>query len=61
MQVLKYWTAITLANNDRFDEALPMLRDIFMKDKNWKELTPRLIPNGLLTVSEKQLEEIMKQ
>ncbi len=57
---MKYWTAIALANNGKFDEALPMLKDIFSKDKNWKELTPRLIPNGLLNVSEEQLKEIMK-
>jgi uncharacterized Ntn-hydrolase superfamily protein len=57
---MKYWTAITLANKGKFDEALPMLKDIFAKDNNWKELTPRLLPNGLLTVSEKQLEEIMR-
>jgi hypothetical protein len=57
---MKYWTAITLANNGKFDKALPMLKEIFAENKNWKELTPRLIPNGLLTISEKQLEEIMK-
>jgi len=58
---MKYWTAITLANNGKFDKALPMLKDIFAKDKNWKELTPRLIPNGLLNVNEQQLAEILKQ
>jgi uncharacterized Ntn-hydrolase superfamily protein len=57
---MKYWTAITLANNGKFDEALPMLKEIFVKDRNWKELTPRLVPSGLLTVSEEQLKEIMK-
>jgi uncharacterized Ntn-hydrolase superfamily protein len=57
---MKYWTAITLANNGRFNEALPMLKDIFNKDKNWKALTPRLLPNGLLKVSEKQLQEILR-
>ncbi len=57
---MKYWTAITLANNGKFDEALPMLKDIFAIDKNWKELTPRLIPSGLLNVSEEQLKEIMR-
>ena len=57
---MKYWTAIALANNGKFDEALPMLKDIFTKDKNWKELTPRLIPNGLLNIDEQQLVEIMK-
>ena len=57
---MKYWTAVALANNGKLDEALPMLKDIFAKDKNWKELTPRLIPNGLLNVNEQQLAEIMK-
>ena len=57
---MKYWTAITLANNGKFDEALPMLKNIFAKDKNWKELTPRLIPNGLLNVSKELLDEMMK-
>ncbi len=57
---MKYWTAITLANNGRFDEALPMLRDVFTKDKNWKELTPRLVPSGLLNVSKDQLVKIME-
>ena len=57
---MKYWTAITLANNKKFDKALPMLKEIFAQDKNWKELTPRLIPSGLLNVSEEQLKEIMR-
>jgi len=57
---MKYWTAITLANNGRFNEALPMLKEIFAKDKNWKALTPRLIPSGLLNVSEERLKEIMR-
>lgn len=56
---MKYWTAITIANNGKFDEALPMLRDIFAKDKNWKDLTPRLIPSGLLNVNDDQMKKIM--
>ncbi|NWF89573.1 MAG: DUF1028 domain-containing protein [Ignavibacteriaceae bacterium] len=57
---MKYWTAITLANNGKFNEALPMLKDIFAKDKNWKELTSRLIPSGLLNVTKDDLEKIMQ-
>jgi len=56
---MKYWTAITLANNGKIDEALPMLKDIFNKDKNWKTLTERLVPVGLLTVSEEDLKKII--
>lgn len=57
---MQYWTAITLANNNRLDEALPMLKSIFKADKNWKELTRRLPPVGLLTVSKDDLAKIMK-
>jgi len=57
---MKYWTAVALANKGNISAALPMFKEIFSKDKNWKTLTPRLIPNGLLTVDEKTLSEIMK-
>jgi uncharacterized Ntn-hydrolase superfamily protein len=56
---MQYWTAITLANNKQVNKALPMLKAIFQKDKNWKELTKRLQPVGLLTVSEQDLKKIM--
>ncbi len=56
---MKYWTAITLINNKDLTKALPMLKSIFVKDKNWKELTRRLPPVGLLTVSDKDLQKIL--
>lgn len=57
---MKYWTAIALANKGNLKEALPLFKEIFKKDKNWKILTPRLISNGLLKVDEKTLKEILK-
>jgi len=56
---MQYWTAITLANNKQVDQALPMLQKIFLQDKNWKELTKRLPPVGLLTVSNDELKKIL--
>ncbi|NJD21920.1 MAG: DUF1028 domain-containing protein [Melioribacter sp.] len=56
---MKYWTAVALANKGMMKEAIPMFKEIFKKDKNWKDLTPRLLPNGLLKVDGKQLEEIL--
>ncbi len=56
---MQYWTAITLANNKQLAKALPMLKGIFTKDKNWKELTRRLPPVGLLTVSTADLQKIL--
>ncbi len=56
---MQYWTAITLANNKQVEQALPMLQKIFLQDKNWKELTKRLPPVGLLTVSNEELKKIL--
>ena len=56
---MKYWHAIALANAGKLKAALPIFATIFNKDQNWKELTPRLIKNGLLTVSEKDLDAIL--
>ena len=58
---MQYWTAVTLANNKQVAKALPMLKTIFTKDKNWKELTRRLPPVGLLTVSDGELQKILSQ
>jgi uncharacterized Ntn-hydrolase superfamily protein len=58
---MQYWTAITLANNKQVSKALPMLKSIFSKDRNWKELTRRLPPVGLLTVSKEELVKILAQ
>ncbi|MDB5209727.1 MAG: Zn-dependent protease [Sediminibacterium sp.] len=56
---MQYWTAIILANNKQVAKAVPMLQSIFAKDKNWKELTRRLPPVGLLTVTSDELKKIL--
>ena len=53
---MKYWTAITLANNKQVNKALPMLKEIYVKDANWRELTKRLPKVGLLNVTERELK-----
>ncbi|MCI0450395.1 MAG: DUF1028 domain-containing protein [Chlorobi bacterium] len=58
---MKYWTAVTLVNNKRLDEAMPLFKEVFEKDKNWHELTPRLRRSDLLNVSKEDLERIMSQ
>lgn len=52
---MQYWTAITLANNKQITKAATMLKAIYLKNKNWLELTKRLPAVGLLTVSDKDL------
>lgn len=57
---MQFWTAVTLANNKEVGKALPMFQKIFQQDKNWKELTRRLPPVGLLTVSKDELGRILQ-
>jgi uncharacterized Ntn-hydrolase superfamily protein len=58
---MKYWKAVTLANNERLEEALPIFKSIFSQDPNWRELTKRLPASELLTVPKKDLEKILEQ
>ena len=58
---MKYWHAVTLVNNGGLEEALPMFKEVFSKDENWRTMTPRLIDNGLLVVTDEQLKEIISQ
>lgn len=58
---MKYWHAVALANMGNTKEALPIFRFIFLKDANWKTLTPRLVKPGLLKVSENEMQQILKQ
>lgn len=57
---MKYWTAVSLANMNRLEKALPLFKTVFQQDANWKTLTPRLVPIGLLKVSGDQLKRVME-
>jgi len=56
---MKFWHAVTLANVGKLEEALPLFKEVFTKNPNWKTLTPRLTKNGLLTVDEANLNRIL--
>jgi len=57
---MKYWHAIGLANNGQVEEATKILRQVYAKDENWRELTSRLPEVGLLTVSKQHLEKLLE-
>ena len=57
---MKYWYAVTLANNGNLVEAKSIFKEIFEQNTNWKTLTPRLIKAKLLLISDKELQEILK-
>ncbi|MEO8727691.1 MAG: DUF1028 domain-containing protein [Acidobacteriaceae bacterium] len=43
-----YWHAIALVNMGRVDEALPLLKQVYAVNPNWRELTKRLPAAGQL-------------
>jgi uncharacterized Ntn-hydrolase superfamily protein len=45
---MKYWTAVSLANAGRVEQALPLFREIFAQNMNWATLIHRLPPSGAL-------------
>jgi len=56
---MKYWTAVSLANIKRFDEALQLFKEIFTLDNNWRILTERLPDVDLLNISKEELNKIL--
>lgn len=56
---MKFWRAVTLTNIGELESALPIFKEVFSKDNNWKILTPRLLVNELLNVSEEELQRIL--
>ena len=56
---MKFWTAISLANNQKLKEASELFKTIFKKDNNWRLLTERLPKSGLLNLTKKELEDIL--
>jgi uncharacterized Ntn-hydrolase superfamily protein len=56
---MKYWHAVTMATNGDVEGSLPLFKAVFKKNGNWKILTPRLVPIGLLNVNKEQLQKIL--
>ncbi len=56
---MKYWTAVTLANHQKLDEALSLFKEIFKKDNNWRILTERLPEIDLLNVKKEEIDKIL--
>lgn len=56
---MTYWTAVSLANSDRLEEALPLFKEVFKENKNWVILTKRIAENDMLSVSDNALDKIL--
>jgi len=58
-QEMKFWYAVTLANNGNFQESKSVFEKIFKKEKNWQELVPRLVKSKLLLITKVQEKELI--
>lgn len=58
---MRFWHAVTLASNGLLEESLPLFKDVFRKNENWRVLAKRLVPNGQLLVDEAGLSRIQMQ
>ena len=56
---MKFWHATTLVNTGNFEASLPLFKEVFSKNENYKILTPRLVPIGLLKVNDEELQKIL--
>jgi uncharacterized Ntn-hydrolase superfamily protein len=58
---MKFWTAVTLANNHQLENALELFKEVFKRDDNWRLLAERLPKSKLLNVSDEDLEKILSK
>lgn len=57
---IPFWNAVTLAESNRLDEALPIFAEIFKQEPIWLELLKRLPASGLFKADEKTMSKMSK-
>jgi uncharacterized Ntn-hydrolase superfamily protein len=56
-----YWYAVALVTAGQVDRALPLFKDIFKADPNWRTLIPRLVDADQLPNQPDVIKKIMSQ
>jgi len=56
---MKFWHAVSLVNDGRVDESLPIFANLFSKEKNWRTLVPRLSEVKLLPQDKETISKIL--
>jgi uncharacterized Ntn-hydrolase superfamily protein len=57
---MSYWHAVSLVGIGKVNEALPMFKKVFQKEKRWRDMTASVAEAGLLPKGQ-VLEQILKQ
>ncbi|MFG0330856.1 MAG: DUF1028 domain-containing protein [Phycisphaerales bacterium] len=58
---IPFWRAVTLAAGGALDDALPIFREVFMRDPRWADLVVRLVPSGILPDDDAMLARIQAE
>lgn len=56
-----FWHAVALINDGRVDDALPIFKRVFARERLWLDLVPRLVESELLPNDENVLKRIAAQ
>jgi len=56
---MTYWTAVSMTNAGRMEQALPLFKKVFNKNENWVTLTRRITQNNILSVPDSTLQRIL--
>src|SRR6185503_13508426 len=56
---MQYWSAVSLVNAGRLEDALPLFRSVFAREPAWAELTGRLPKVDLLKADDATLTKIL--
>lgn len=58
---LSFWYAVALASSGRAEDSLPIFKQVFGFDPNWRELLPRLVQPGLFPDDQELITRILEQ
>ena len=59
IEEMPFWQAVTLADTGKIEEALPIFKKVFRKNKDWAELVKRLPASGLLKNDAEMIKRIL--
>lgn len=58
---LRFWQAVTLAQNGRLNDALPIFKDVFERESRWVPVIDRIVAAEILTIDLAAIERIKAQ
>ena len=58
---IPFWRAVTLASGGKLDEALPIFKRVFERERVWVDLVPELSRDGMLPKEAEVLRKIQQQ